>query len=206
MFDEEAKEVKFWVKPLDASIERKEGDPVYLDEITGEAKWVTIEGEENSLHATFKKTEGNRWLLISSFFYNRTLMRNDITKSQQFLDSAEHAFTKRNWSSFVDSLFSSYELLLRALIVSLPYVDTEGRFQPLISGKTSHKRITRESSLLRHAGLISEERFKMLTKLSRERDKARYGKGEFVKTEIEAKQLLEITHELMKNIVKLTES
>jgi hypothetical protein len=38
LFDEETKEVKFWVKPLDASIERKEGDPVYLDEITGETK------------------------------------------------------------------------------------------------------------------------------------------------------------------------
>ena len=121
LFDDQAKEVLFETKLKEGIPKKEEGEDVYLDEITGEVRKVIIKGEADSLHATFKKTEANRWLLVTDFLFNREYIKRLVTVSQEFLNSAETNFTKDQWHPFIDNLFSAYELLMKVYLVLVQY-------------------------------------------------------------------------------------
>jgi len=175
LYDEEAKEVLVETRLKEDILKKKEGEYVYLHEITGEVRKAIIIGEEDSLHATF-------------------------------LNSAETDFSKCQWHPFIDNLFSAYELLMGIYLVSLPYIEAPKEIRPLVKGKISHKRITSEGSKLRYSGIISKNRFKVLTQLKKLRWSARYTHEDLSLTEDEAKRFLNEASDFLRFMKKTTES
>jgi len=95
------------------------GDPIFINEIEDIVDAELVEEEQDFGHATWFQVKDNYWFGTFNFQYNRSSVNLLKDKAQEFLDVAEFAFDKGNFSAFVDNLFSSTELIARAISIAI---------------------------------------------------------------------------------------
>lgn len=122
---------------------------------------------------------GNRIYLSFDFRYNKAVSRNIIATAKQFNDTASDALSKKNYSPFIDNLFSASELAAKCIV--LASLATERKMLD------NHSRIQEEFTKLADYVNIQEDLKKAFHKLRAERVPARYLKGMDCMYEIDEK-------------------
>lgn len=170
-------------------ISKKTGEPIFEHELEGlEGINLTEEDDPDCGHATLLRI-GGRWIIAFDFRYNKELSRKHIERAKQFYESAEFSFNRRNWSSFIDNLFSAVELLAKSMLLSLPGLKL-----------ASHKGIQISYNRFADLGNVEPEYRKTFNKLSGQRDRARYLKGDISISEDEARGLLDDVKNMMEDV------
>ena len=170
-------------------ISKKAGEPVFEHELEGLEAINLTEGDDPDCgHATLVKI-GGRWTITFDFRYNKKLSRKHINTAKQFYEAAGFSFKQKNWSAFVDSLFSAAELLARSILLSRP--------DPQFRKKATHKAIQIRYNRFADLGNVEEAHRETLNKLSGLRDRARYLKGDVSISEDEARRFLDIVNNMM---------
>lgn len=168
---------------LKNGLSKKAGEPIYAHEIEGLGKInLSEEDDPDCGHATLVRI-GNSWTIAFDFRYNKALSKKHIETAQQFFESAEFSFKKKNWSPFIDNLFSASELLVKAILFSKP--------DPKFMKKATHAAIQTRYNKFADLGNVKVEYKNTFNKLSGLRDRARYLKGNFSISEEEASVFLD---------------
>lgn len=194
LFDEEAKIVEFAVKVREIG-QTDNGATVF--QWLEEPKNVVIEGEEDSLHATFKLSSKNTWIVVTNFLFNREYAKLHVKVAREYLEAAMVAFNKNQLYVCLDTLYSACELLIRIYLVSLPYIESPKKIRPHVEGmggirgRLKHEEIVKETSKLSRLNLIPEKMYRALTNLNKYRRPARYLQGELSIRKSEVESLLD---------------
>ena len=177
---------------LKPGVSKKAGDPIFEHELEGlEEINLTEEDDPDCGHATLFKI-GDRWIVAFDFRYNKALSKKHIETAKQFYDAAEFSLKQRNWSAFIDNLFSTAELLAKSILLSLP--DTQ------FLKKTTHRAIQIKYNRFAYLGNVEAVYRETFNKLSSLRDNARYLKGDISISESEARKLLEIVKNMLEDV------
>jgi uncharacterized protein (UPF0332 family) len=183
---------------LKPEISKKVGEPIYEHEIEGlGAINLPEEDDPDCGHATLLRI-GNSWTMAFDFRYNKALSKKHIEAAQQFYDSAQFSFEQKNWSPFIDNLFSASELLAKAILLSIP--------DPKFRKKATHQAIQLRYNRFADLGNVKVEYKKTLNKLSGLRDKARYLKEDFSITEEQAKTYLDTIRNMIEDAKSWTKT
>lgn len=177
---------------LKSGVSKKAGEPIFEHELEGlEEINLTEEDDPDCGHATLLRI-GDRWLVALDFRYNKALSKKHIETAKQFYEAAEFSFHQRNWSAFIDNLFSTAELLAKSILLSMP--------EPKFHKKASHKAIQIKYNRFADLGNVEAVHRETFNKLSSLRDRARYLKGDVSISEGEARRLLEIVKNMMEDV------
>ena len=178
---------------LKSGISKKVSEPIFIHELEGlEELNLTEEDDLDCGHATLFRI-GNRWIMVFDFRYNRKLSKKHIEVAKQFYEAAEFSFSRKNWSAFIDNLFSTVELLAKSILLSTP--------APELRKKSSHKAIKTEFNRFTNLKNIDPVYCEIFNKLYNLRSRARYLKGDFSISEDEACKLLDIVDKMMEDII-----
>ena len=177
-------------KEIQKGQEIKEQD---IEEILG--LYPREDVDPDAAHVMLVKLKG-KWHFASDLIYCRKRVKNLLKTSKKFMNIAKAALTDKNWSPFVDNLFTVNELLVQSILLL--------RYYNKYSRRQSHNQT---SNLFKgfcetgNAPLEFDQNFEDLWKLRR---KARYLEGtkseEFSLEEDKEMQFLTITE----NIVDFT--
>ena len=163
-------------------LSKEEGEPVYEHESEGiEDVWLGEEDDPNCGHVTLLRI-GGRWSLAFDFRYNKVLSKQHIETAEQFYEAAEFSFKQRNWSAFIDNLFSAAELSAKSILLSEP--------DPTFREKATHKTIKSRYNRWHQLGNLDTTHRETFNELSDLRGGARYLKGNISITEAKAEELL----------------
>jgi len=166
------------------------GDTIFAHEIEGlEDIRLPDNDDPDCGHATLIKING-RWTIVFDLRYYKGLSRNHLRTADEFYEAATLSFDKKNWSAFVDNLFSCAEL--SAKVVLLTYVN------PRLGKKASHRRIQTEFSGFASLGNVDHAHLSVLNKLAGWRVNARYLKAPVSVSEGEAAELLRTVQDMLK--------
>jgi uncharacterized protein (UPF0332 family) len=167
---------------LKSGISKKVGEPIYEHEVEGLEKINLSEGDDPDCgHATLVRVE-NRWIIAFDFRYNKALSKKHIETAQQFFESAEFSFKQKNWSPFIDNLFSAAELSVKAILLSMS--------DPKFRKKATHNAIQTRYNRFADLGNVEAVYKNTFNKLSSLRVRARYLKENFSISEEEARTFL----------------
>lgn len=176
---------------LKPGISKKAGEPIFEHELEGlEEINLTEEDDSDCGHAILLRI-GAKWIIAFDFRYNKALSKKHIETAEQFYESAEFSFSQRNWSSFIDNLFSVAELLAKSILLSMP--------DPKFRKKASHKAIQLRYNRFADLGNVEAAYRETFNKLPGLRDSARYLKGDISISEDEARRLLKIVKNMMED-------
>lgn len=177
---------------LKPGISKKAGEPIFRHELEGlEEINLTEEDDPDCGHATLVRVGISKWIIAFDFRYNKALSRKHINAAKQFYESAEFSLNKRNWSPFIDNLFSAAELLARSILLSMS--------DPKFRRKATHKAIQFRYNRFADLGNVEAVYRETFNKLSGLRDRARYLKGDISICEDEARRLLDIIKSMMED-------
>lgn len=183
---------------LKAGVSKQLNEAILESEIEGLASIeLSEESESDCGHATLVRLN-NHWTIAFDFRYNKGLSKKHLITAQQFLDAATFSFNQKNWSAFVDNLFSASELLAKATLLVFP--------DPQLVKKATHRSIQMKYNRFADLGNAKIEYKKTFNKLSGLRDKARYLKNTLSLSESEAIHLLHSVNEMVVSIKEQQES
>ncbi|MFZ5619556.1 MAG: hypothetical protein ACOY5W_00860 [Pseudomonadota bacterium] len=122
---------------LKSGISKKAGEPIYASEIDGFDNIKLADDDcPDCGHATLIRFSPT-WSIAFDFRYNKALSRRHLDTAWEFYDSAAGAAERRQWSAFVDTLFSAVELAAKALLISMP--------DPTLRERATHKAVIANS-------------------------------------------------------------
>jgi len=174
---------------LRQGISKKAGEPIYEHEVEGLKEVnLTDEDDPDCGHATLIRI-GDSWTIAFDFRYNKELSRKHLEAARQFCESAEFSLNRKNWSPFIDNLFSVAELVAKSILLSMP----DPRFRKKATHKAIQSRFNRFASL----GNVKPVYRETFNKLSVMRDHARYLKRGVSVSEDECRRLLDIVRIMM---------
>jgi HEPN domain-containing protein len=172
-----------YIKPKKGVL-KQYGEPVFEDEVEDLNDIYPAKEEDQDLgHITIIKFK-NYYYLSFDFRYNKKLASKYIKKAKEFLDSAVFSLSVKKWAPFIDNLYSSLELAIKAILLTFP--------DPKFKKKSSHKDIKIRFNMLSqslHIDPVYQVCFKELSEL---RPKARYAEPDFILLEPKAQQYLEL--------------
>lgn len=170
-------------------ISKNSGEPVFAHEIEDLGEINLIDDDDPDCgHATLVKING-RWTIAFDFQYNKGLSRNHIKTASEFYEAAEFSFSRKNWSAFVDNLFSCAELSAKVILLTF--------LSPELARKATHPLIRQRYNRFADLGDFDETHRSVLNKLSGWRINARYLKGRVPVSEDEAVELLNIVKDML---------
>jgi uncharacterized protein (UPF0332 family) len=171
-------------------ISKNPGEPVFAHEIEDLAE-INLTGDDDPDcgHATLIKIN-DRWTIAFDFRYYKGLSRNHIKTASEFYEAAEFSYSKKNWSAFVDNLFSCAELSAKVVLLTF--------LSPGLVRKATHKLIQQRYNGFADLGNVDETHRSVLNKLSGWRTNARYLKGRVPVSEDEAVELLNKVKDMLK--------
>jgi len=153
---------------LKAGISKDKGELIYENEVEGiDVIGLSEKDDVDCAHITLVRLL-DTWFIAFDFRYNKAFSERHIQTAKEFYESAQFSYEKKNWSAFVDSLFSTAELTAKAILLSMP----DPRFRKKASHRAIQLRLNRFASL----GNIPLEFRYVFNKLSGWRDLARYPK------------------------------
>lgn len=168
---------------------KKPREPVFEHELEGLGEInLTEEDDPNCGYATLIRISG-RWTIAFDFRYNRALSKKHIETARQFYESADFSFNQRNWSPFIDNLFSAAELSAKSMLLSMPH--------PNLGKRERHKAIQIRYNEFADVGPVEPTYRDTFNKLSGLRDRARYLKGDISISEDEARRLLDVVKSMI---------
>lgn len=177
------------VKPK-PGFSKKNGEPVFSNEIESIENFsLSKDDDPDCGHITLLRIN-NDWSIYFDLRYNKALSIKHMEAAEQFYQSAEYSFDKKNWNSFADNLFSAAELSAKALLLSIR--------DPEFRRKTSHGAIQAKFNKFAHLGNIKAEYRDTFNKLSDLRNTGRYLRGDIQFSEDEARKLLIIVGSMIK--------
>jgi hypothetical protein len=161
------------------------GEPVYEHEVD----WSHIPGLPEEYkdcgHITLIVVNGVMYLSFDAV-YNKGVNQKLIATARQFYDTAAYALSKKQWSSFIDNLFSAAELAAKCIVLSSLIPDRK-----ILD---DHNLIQEGFTKFGKNGNVQKDLTKAFHKLRNERVPARYLKGKddmYTMNETEAKTLYE---------------
>jgi len=158
----------------------KKGDPVFEQDIASFEGVALSESDRDFGHFTIIRY-GNGWQVLFDFRRNKQHALDLISRAEEFIAVSEFCLSKDLKAAHVDNLFSAYELLAKAhLVTSILPKDTK-----------SHGRIHAVLNLSRRLGNIEHNFVDEFNKLTAARVKARY-KGEQISEFVFSTNALEI--------------
>ena len=171
-------------------ISKDQGDPIFINEIEDIVNAELIEEEQDFGHATWFYVKDNYWFGTFNFQYNRNSINQLKEKAQEFLSVAEYAYENDNISAFIDNLFSSTELISRAISIAISIgFNHDPALKKIdfdkIRHKPKHSNIKSTINELYRIRLLEKDYKEVLNRLSDMRNTARYDKK---KTQIEGKE------------------
>jgi uncharacterized protein (UPF0332 family) len=179
---------------LKPGIFKKAGDPIFEHELEGLKEInLTEEDDPDCGHATLLRI-GGRWIIAFDFRYNKSLSKRHIKTAEQFYEATEFSLNQRNWSAFIDNLFSAAELLAKSILLSMP--------NPKFRKKATHKAIQARYNRFADLGNVEAVYRETFNKLSGLRDRARYLKGDISISEEGARRLLVIIKNMMEDAAR----
>lgn len=158
--------------------------------------FLTDSDDPNSGHVTIVRMN-NQWHMSFDFLYNKALSRKNIKTAIEFIEAADFSFSKKNWSSFIDNLFSATELLAKSILLG----HTDSEFQK----KASHKAIKSKFNLEAKLGNVTPEIRDTFNKLAKLRNPARYVKADLSINSEEAKRMLDEVKKFLAIVRNLSE-
>jgi uncharacterized protein (UPF0332 family) len=184
---------------LKPGISRKPGDPATLDDWSGlEGIDLSEEGDLDCGHATVFRIDG-MWTLTFDFRYNKALAAKHINVAEEFYDAAKYSLDQRNWSPFVDNLYSAIELLAKATLLLMP--------DPEFRKKASHASIRYKYNGFADLGNVEPKYRETLNKLYGRRSYARYLQGDGISiTDDEGREYLDTVEAMIKDVQRLIDT
>lgn len=154
--------------------------------------------DPDTAHILLVKLKG-KWHFASDLIYSKKRVKNLIFTSEKFLDTAVSALEKKNWSPFVDNLFSVNELLVQSILLL--------RYYQGYSKKQSHDKTSQLFRGFCETGNAPIEFFENFDELWKLRRQARYLEGtnsdEFTLDENKAKDFVDVTKKIFEYINNL---
>lgn len=179
---------------LKPGVKKKVGEILRSNEIEGLQNIKLPDDEDpDCAHATFFRIE-NHWVIAFDFRYNKGLSQKHFEIAKQFLSMAENAYNKKLWAAFVDNLFSASELIVKAVLLSVP--------DPKFRKKTTHPSISMKFNRFSDLGNVKPEYRKIFNKLAGLRSCARYLKGKLSINQKQANELLSNVRNMMTDFKK----
>jgi len=171
-------------------VSKRNGESIFENEIESiEDFELSTDDDPDCGHITLLRINDD-WSIYFDFRYNKALSIKHIGTAEQFYQAAEYSFSKRNWNSFADNLFSAAELSVKAQLLLMR--------DPEFRKKTSHRAIQTKFNKFARLGNIRTEHRDTFNKLSGLRDNARYLKSDIQFSEDEARKLLSIVDSMIK--------
>jgi hypothetical protein len=167
---------------LKNGIGKEKGDPVLSTEV---AEIVGVEFTEddnpNNAHIFLANIE-KKWFLYYDFRYNKSIVKDHISRADEFLNTAEFSKTKQYWGSFIENLFGASELLQKSFLLIFA--------NEIAMQASSHGPIRSQFYLYLKNTKINADFSKTIKELDKLRGPARYLKGELRISEEMAEKML----------------
>jgi hypothetical protein len=144
-------------------------------------------------HVTFKKDPNGNWRGFFDFRYNKGKAEELFNTALQFFETAKEAYGAGRSRVFLDTIFSSAELLVESRL----FVETPN--QEYVNDP-NHKWTKRELGKAIRVGLVDSRYSKTLGNLSDWRRNARYPRGQFSLEESKAQELIRTLEEWIQEI------
>lgn len=171
------------------------GDELNINSLADIEKIELTDDYPNAGHFTAIQLESS-WVYSFNFRYNRRRIFVLKNRANEFLISARHALEYGHFSSFAENLFHSSELMIKAVLLSMPD-------KKMVCLKT-HSGIQKKANLRKNGPFLQEEYVKTHNKLYGYRDKARYGDEEFILTKDEVETMYQAVEQMAEEINSLS--
>lgn len=171
-----------WKVKLKKGVRKEKGDPIYDNEVEQFQPAELLDDDLDCAHVTMISV-ADRWQISFSFQYNQKTARAHLEAAEEFFASAKESMANGRFRPFVDNLFSSSELAVKALLLSLPM---DG-----IKASRRHSNLHSNYNRLGHSGMVPEELTAAFNTLDKGRYPARYLDANFNLTAADAQKLLD---------------
>lgn len=184
-------EVQVLAQPiLRSGVAKDVGDVVFPHEIEGfERFWLTDKDDPDCGHATLLNVQGV-WFIGFDLRRNKDFARRHLATAQQFYEAAEFSWSRRNWSSLIDNLFSAAELAAKAELVQVFWNLRESR---------KHTAVHDQYNRFARLGNVPCEFREVFNKLTKLRNRARYLEAEMSLTDKEAESMLAVVKAMIES-------
>ena len=173
-------------------INKNIGEPVYNNEIESISKVNLPSKYENSAYIFLFEVNGG-YSILFDFRYNKGIRHKQLKTARDFLMTAESAFNENRDAVFIDTLFSSVEILIKIFLLRHPDKN--------ILSKTSHKGIKVKINSFSKLNEFTRPITSLYNNLHILRSKARYDGGEFKIEKIAGLSMLKVAKEFEKVIL-----
>ena len=143
----------------------KKGEAVYENDIDNIEKIELTDDDKNCAHITLLLFK-NSWIVSFDFKYNKNRIKEHISASKEFYESAKDNLEKGRLRPFFECAFASAELSAKAVLLTLPDKN-------VLYGKNHEDRIKQFKNWT-ELGNAPKEHSNTLTKLKSLRPSARY--------------------------------
>jgi hypothetical protein len=151
------------------------GDPIGVADITEVDRWELDIADADCGHFTVIRWAGDNWQMLFDFQRNKRKGADLVSLAEQFLATAEFAFSKGHSGPYIDNLFSSCELLAKARLM------TAAAQNDIDSHKTIHSKI----NLWKKMGNVDGKFVTLFNELASARSVARYSAGKYLSIQSE---------------------
>lgn len=156
------------------------GDPVTVADVTEIDRLELDIADADCGHFTVIKWAGDNWQMLFDFQRNRRKGADLVSLAEQFLSTAEFAFSNGYSGPYIDNLFSACELLAKARLLTAAQ-EAENKID-------SHKTIHSKINMWKRLGNVDGKFVTLFNELAHARSIARYSPGKYssVKSEKDA--------------------
>jgi hypothetical protein len=147
------------------------GDPIGVADITEVDRWELDIAEADCGHFTVIRWADDNWQILSDFQKNKRKGADLVSLAEQFLGTAEFAFSKGFSGPYIDNLFSSCELLAKARLMT----DAAEAEDNIDSHRTIHSKI----NMWKKLGNVDGKFVTLFNELAHARSVARYSAGKY---------------------------
>jgi hypothetical protein len=165
---------------------KEPGEPVFESELADQISDIelTDNDDPNSGHVTMLLFKG-RWVFHFDFRYNKPEAKKRYDAANEFYEIAKICYDKQYWRPFIDNLFSSAELLVTSQLLVLSLLR-----------KTTHNSIQTEYNSFINLGNAKIQHKELFNKLRGLRDPGRYFNQQFMITQEEGKEMLQVVEDI----------
>lgn len=180
----------------------QKGDPVNFSDIKEVlGLYPSDKNDPNAAHVMLVKLNG-RWYYAADLVYSKDRMMKRLEASIKFLNVSIYCFDNMLWEPFVDNMFSTTELSIQCILLSLHY----GNY----SVKQTHEETLNLFSEFARNGNVEVKFSRHYQKLTELRKKARYLERlhghTFTLSKEKGQVLLDLTKELNQFVERLLKS
>lgn len=144
--------------------------------------------DEDCGHLTLMRRPGHWWLKFD-FSYNAGRIAQTIDAARQFLETAAQALKQAHYRPFTDALFSTTELLAKALLLSQP--------DKAVLASKRHDFVATRYNQLGKLGVVPKQYVALLNVLAKLRPKARYPEKTFSLEHAKAVEMLATAQDML---------